>query len=121
MKHFESNVFREWEMKLYYLVKVRSLGQCPGLCYPQCTVVTWFLPPHSQACVDGAKGSQGPVQASRLGRTRTGWTSALFREVLSVPSLPADRTFKPTGQRFSLVSPSGDKRSQPILFFWGHT
>jgi hypothetical protein len=31
MKHFESNVFREWEMKLYHLVKVSLLRQGLGL------------------------------------------------------------------------------------------
>lgn len=49
MKHFESTVFREWEMKLYHLVKVRLLRQRPGLQWPQSTVVLQFLPSHSQA------------------------------------------------------------------------
>lgn len=49
MKHFESNLFRDWEMKLYHLVKVRVLRQLLGLWWPLSTVVIWFLLPRSQA------------------------------------------------------------------------
>lgn len=69
MKHFETNESREWEVKLYHVVKVRLLRLGLGLSVPG---------PEQM----GPKGPRDlSSQACRLGRTRMGRTSVLSRKL----------------------------------------